>query len=107
MAPSDIWNYFQISDNENYTNCNLCSAKISRGKGSHTTSAMWKHLKGKHLSKFQELKGRSSPSPLLTPASTLSSLTVRVDSPFKDNNDPDDPAVVGIPPSVSSTSTPR
>lgn len=107
MAPSDIWNYFHISDNENYTNCNLCSAKISRGKGSHTTSAMWKHLKGKHLSKFQELKGRSSPSPLLTPASTLSSLTVRVDSPFKDNNDPDDPAVVGSPPSVSSTSTPR
>ncbi|XP_068118237.1 zinc finger BED domain-containing protein 4-like [Hyperolius riggenbachi] len=103
---SSIWIHFQIAQDENYANCNLCLAKISRGKGSHTTSAMWKHLKAKHLSKFQELKGTRSPSPVLPPASpsTSSPLSVSADLASEDNNDPapDEVASVESPASMCS-----
>ena len=52
---SDIWNFFQIHENDaEKTVCNLCNLSLSyKGK---TTKTMWNHLKSKHSQAMADLK---------------------------------------------------
>jgi hypothetical protein len=66
MTTSSIWKYFTIKENNpSKAICNACKSEISRGSAvakSQTTSAMRKHLNGRHKELFLEMERSDSES---------------------------------------------
>lgn len=58
---SQIWNYFVVDEEDkSKAQCIICSAKISRGGRSCSTSNLRHHLR-RHPSHLEELKNKEEP----------------------------------------------